>query len=77
MGLVKGEYMFDTFVKPEDVKLKIDDETKLVSIVAALLFDNHTEPVKAAFILVDGVILIQEARMLQRIEAENKRRKGY
>jgi hypothetical protein len=61
-----------------EVALPIDEETKLVSQIAAmLLIDKIDNYVEAAFQLVDSVLQIQQQRQTRRLEIEFKRRKGY
>ena len=62
----------------EEVKVKIDEETKLVSMIAArLMIDDVENFIDSAFKLVDGVIKVQEARLDLRQKEEFKRRRGY
>lgn len=71
-------------VSPEEVAMRIDDEVRLVSLVAAILFTRQwitaTETaglVDAAYKIVDEVIQVKEQRLMGRMEKEARRRRGY
>ncbi len=65
-------------VKTTDVPVRIDEETKLVCMMAVTLMSNGVNtPINLAFATLDSIIKIQEVRLEKRIEEETKRRKGY
>ena len=62
---------------PSEVTLPIDEETKLVAMVASRLLVGGVEKhITMAFGLVDSVLAIQQVRQQKRQETEFKRRKG-